>query len=41
MISRSWSSDFKKAIKERTGKDFPEDAHEQMWAPSARSSARG
>src|SRR5438093_2216475 len=22
---------FKKAVKERTGKDFPEDAHEQMW----------
>src|SRR2546425_10449733 len=22
---------FKKAVKERTGKDFPEDAYEQMW----------
>src|SRR5438067_309050 len=22
---------FKKAVKERTGKDFPDDAHEQMW----------
>jgi pyruvate,orthophosphate dikinase len=22
---------FKKAVKERTGKDFPEDAHEQIW----------
>jgi pyruvate,orthophosphate dikinase len=22
---------FKRAVKERTGKDFPEDAHEQMW----------
>src|SRR5438477_8293091 len=22
---------FKKAVKERTGKDFPEDPHEQMW----------
>ncbi|MHB1426690.1 MAG: pyruvate, phosphate dikinase [Gemmataceae bacterium] len=22
---------FKKAVKERTGQDFPEDAHEQMW----------
>ncbi len=22
---------FKKAVKERAGKDFPEDAHEQMW----------
>src|SRR6516162_6172893 len=22
---------FKKAVKERTGKDFPEDVHEQMW----------
>src|SRR5438874_527538 len=22
---------FKKAVKERTGRDFPEDAHEQMW----------
>ena len=22
---------FKKAVKDRTGKDFPEDAHEQMW----------
>jgi pyruvate,orthophosphate dikinase len=22
---------FKKAVKERTGKDFPEEAHEQMW----------
>jgi pyruvate,orthophosphate dikinase len=22
---------FKKAVKERTGHDFPEDAHEQMW----------
>ncbi len=24
-------SRFKKAVKERTGHDFPEDAHEQMW----------
>ena len=22
---------FKKAVKERTGKDFPEDAYDQMW----------
>src|SRR5205823_13369366 len=22
---------FKKAVKERTGRDFPEDAHDQMW----------
>src|SRR5919201_1887768 len=26
---------FKKAVKERTGKDFPEDAHEQMWGAIA------
>src|ERR1044072_9127881 len=25
----------KKAVKERTGKDFPEDAHEQMWGAVA------
>lgn len=26
---------FKKAVKERTGKDFPDDAHEQMWGAIA------
>lgn len=26
---------FKHAVKERTGKDFPEDAHEQMWGAIA------
>lgn len=26
---------FKRAVKERTGKDFPEDAHEQMWGAIA------
>jgi pyruvate,orthophosphate dikinase len=26
---------FKKAVKERTGKDFPEDSHEQMWGAIA------
>src|SRR5947209_10210882 len=26
---------FKKAVKERTGKDFPEDAYEQMWGAVA------
>src|SRR4051794_1989204 len=26
---------FKKAVKDRTGKDFPEDAHEQMWGAVA------
>ncbi len=26
---------FKKAVKDRTGKDFPEDAHDQMWGAIA------
>lgn len=32
---------FKAAIKERTGKDFPNDPIEQLWGPSAPCSVLG